>query len=72
MTPLTYPNIEAERAKKRLSQKDFAKEMEVTVPTYRSWIEKGKIPSQKLERMANFFGCTTDYLLSRSTGAREN
>ena len=66
MNALTYPNIEAERAKRRMTQKQMAKEMGGSSPTYRGWIEDGKIPSQKLEKMADFFCCTVDYLLTRN------
>lgn len=65
MSTLTYPNIEAERARRGYSKDEFAGLLGVSRKTYYNWIEKGKIPQSKLEKMANLFGTSTEYLLER-------
>ena len=57
-----FPNIAAERAKRRMSQGQFAKELGVTRKTVYNWERKGKIPQKKLAHMAQLFDCSTDYL----------
>ena len=63
MRKLRYPNIEAERAKRGMSVEDMAEKLEVCRKTYYNWCANGKIPQSKLEKMADMFGVTTDYLL---------
>lgn len=58
-----YPNIAAERAKRKMSQDAFAEKLGVTRKTLWNWEHAGKIPQNKLELMASIFGCTIDYLL---------
>lgn len=58
-----YPNIAAERAKRKMSVDALAKEIGVTRKTIYNWENSGCIPSYALEKMADYFGCTTDYLL---------
>lgn len=62
---MKYPNIEAERARKGLSNDMLANHLGVTRKTLYNWINKGEIPESKLVQMADFFGCSTDYLLGR-------
>lgn len=62
-----YPNIEAERARKGLTKEELATVLGVDRKTLRKWVNVGNIPMDKLNQMANFFGCTTDYLLGIST-----
>lgn len=62
-----YPNIEAERARKGLTKEELANVLGVDRKTLRKWVNVGNIPMDKLNQMANFFGCTTDYLLGIST-----
>lgn len=62
-----YPNIEAERARKGLTKEELATILGVDRKTLRKWVNVGNIPMEKLNQMANFFGCTTDYLLGIST-----
>ena len=58
-----YPNIAAERAKRKMSVDSLAEALGVTRKTVYNWENKGKIPQRHLEKMADLFGCTTDYLL---------
>lgn len=60
---LIYPNINAERARSGLSLEALASKLGVSRKTLYNWIEKGNIPQQKLENMADIFNCSTDYLL---------
>lgn len=59
-----YPNIEAERARKGLTRQELADILGVDRKTLRKWVNGGNIPAQKLNLMADFFGCTSDYLLT--------
>ena len=61
-----YPNIEAERARKGLTKEELASVLGVDRKTLRKWVNVGNIPTDKLKQMANYFGCTTDYLLGIS------
>ena len=61
---LRYPNIEAERARKGMSVKDMTSELGVCPKTYYNWCANGKIPQNKLEKMADIFGVSIDYLLA--------
>lgn len=65
MSILTYPNIEAERARRGYSKDEFSKLLGVSRKTYYNWVSKGKIPQSKLELMSSIFGVTTEYLLER-------
>ena len=58
-----YPNIAAERAKRRMSVDALAEKLGVTRKTIYNWETAGKIPQVALEKMADLFGCTIDYLL---------
>lgn len=58
-----YPNIAAERAKRRMSVDALAENLGVTRKTIYNWESAGKIPQAALEKMADLFGCTIDYLL---------
>lgn len=58
-----YPNIAAERAKRRMSVDALAENLGVTRKTIYNWESAGKIPQAALEKMADLFECTIDYLL---------
>ena len=62
---MKYPNIAAERAKRQMSLDALAEQLGVTRKTIYNWENKGKIPDTALEKMADLFGCSVDYLLSR-------
>lgn len=66
---MKYPNIDAERARHHMSLEAMAKSLGVTRKTIYNWIRAGHIPQSYLEKMADLFGCSIDYLLNRS--ARE-
>ena len=58
-----YPNIAAERAKRKMSIDTMADKLGVTRKTIYNWETSGKIPQSALEKMADMFNCTIDYLL---------
>jgi len=60
---LFYPNIAAERARRKMSTQDLADALNVTRKTIYNWESSGKIPDVALEKMADLFHCTIDYLL---------
>lgn len=60
-----YPNIAAERAKRKMSIDTMAEKIGVTRKTIYNWETAGNIPQNALEKMADLFGCTTDYLLEK-------
>lgn len=61
---MLYPNITAERAKRKMSQDKLAKELGVTRKTIYNWENSGRIPQKKLIKMAEIFDCSIDYLLN--------
>ncbi len=61
-----YPNIEAERVRKGLSQEELIKELGYKErKTYYNWLSSGNIPERVLHKMADLFNCSVDHLLSR-------
>ena len=58
-----YPNIAAERAKRKMSIDMMAEKLGVTRKTIYNWETSGSIPQSAVEKMADMFGCSTDYLL---------
>ena len=64
-----YPNIAAERARRRMSLDGFAEALGVTRKTIWNWEHNGNIPQKKLVKMAELFDCSIDYLLQ---GAEES
>ena len=60
---LFYPNVAAERAKRKMSVDAMAKELGVTRKTIYNWETNGCIPQRALEKMAELFNCSIDYLL---------
>ena len=62
---MLYPNIAAERARNGMTIEEMAAKLNVTRKTVYNWVTAGKIPSDKLEMMADLFGCSVDYLLGR-------
>lgn len=63
---MKYPNIDAERARRNMSLDTLAQILGVTRKTIYNWISAGHIPQSSLEKMADLFDCSIDYLLSRS------
>lgn len=64
---MIYPNIEAERARAGKTKEQFAHDLGVNPKTVQNW-QKGRcaIPCDKLLKMCELFGCTSDYLLGRT------
>lgn len=67
MNSYKYPNIEAERARKGMSQEELIcalgyKERK----SYYTWLTSGNIPVSALIKMADLFQCSVDYLLGRT------
>lgn len=58
-----YPNIAAERAKRRMSVDTLAEKLGVTRKTIYNWENSGSIPQSALEKMSDMFNCSIDYLL---------
>ena len=58
-----YPNIAAERAKRKMSVDALAAELGVTRKTVYNWENSGRIPQSAVEKMADMFKCSIDYLL---------
>lgn len=63
---MKYPNIDAERARHDMSLEGLAIQLGVTRKTIYNWIRNGHIPQAYLEKMADLFQCSIDYLLGRS------
>lgn len=58
------------RNEKHLSQKDFAKAMQVSPSTVGMWEQGRNEPSHEmLKHIADYFGVSTDYLLGRNSGS---
>lgn len=67
MSKAMYPNIEAERARKGLSQVELLKLIGYKErKTYNTWMKKGNIPTSALLKMSILFNCSVDYLLGRT------
>lgn len=65
MSNFRYANVEAERARKGMTVEELAAALGVTRKTYYNWVRRGNIPQEKLERMADLFQTSIDYLLGR-------
>lgn len=61
---MLYPNIAAERARRGWSIADFAEKLGVTRKTIYNWENAGRIPAAALDKMADLFGVSVDYLLN--------
>lgn len=64
---MKYPNIDAERAREGMTKEALAEHLGVSRKTLYNWISNGEIPQSALERMADIFNCSVDYLLGRQT-----
>ena len=65
MKTMIYPNIEAERARKGMSVENLTSLLGVCRKTYYNWVSKGQIPQNKIEKMAEIFDVSSDYLLGQ-------
>lgn len=65
---VTYPNIEAERARVGMTREGLASALGVSPSTVKNWqSRKTEIPASKIVAMATIFNVTTDYLLGRTS-----
>ncbi len=65
-------NIEAERVRNRLTQKQVAEKLGVSMKTYCNWIkEKTAIPGVALIKLGRMFGTDVDYLMQGCIGVEE-
>lgn len=60
---MRYPNIEAERSRNGYTYEALAAILNVSRKTVYNWISSGNIPQSALEKMAETFDCSIDYLL---------
>lgn len=57
-------NIEAERARNRMTKEELARKLNISLKTYYNWLnEDTDIPGTKLLEMAKMFNTTMEYLL---------
>lgn len=61
---MLYPNIAAERARRGWSNADLAEKLGVSRKTIYNWENAGRIPAAALDKMADIFGVSVDYLLT--------
>lgn len=54
-----------------MSKEEFADTLGVARKTVYNWEQNGHIPQTYLERMADLFGCSIDYLLSTTPRSAE-
>ena len=54
------------RENRGLSQNDIAKLFNIDRTTYLKYEQTGKVPTEKIKALANFFNVSTDYLLGRT------
>lgn len=59
-------NMEIERTRNRLNRSEVAKRLGVAGTTYTAWANGRPIPSDKLEKLAELYGVSCDYLLGRT------
>ncbi len=59
----SFANIEAERARKGLTNSQLAAAVGVSRGTLYQWMLKGDMPASVLIKMSHIFGKSTDYLL---------
>lgn len=59
-----YPNIAAERARMGMSLEELGAALGVTRKTVLNWETRGSIPQSALEKMADMFKVSVEYLLA--------
>lgn len=73
MSVYKYPNIEAERARKGLSQCELMAALGYKERrSYYTWLSSGNIPTSVLVKMADIFDCSIDYLLGKTKNPNVN
>ena len=64
---MMFPNIDAERARIGMTKAQLAKELQVCEKTLYNWERSGNFTLAAMNKMAELFGCTIDYLMGRSS-----
>ena len=59
-------NIASERRRIGMTQDEFAKSLGCFKTSVSLYEGGASVPSDRLKKMADIFGCTTDYLLART------
>lgn len=59
-------NMEAERGRAGLTKRKVAKMLGITAKTYDTYIKTKKMPTDKLLKLCEIYGCSADYLLERT------
>lgn len=66
-------NLKEERKKKGLNQVELAKIFNVSKQTVSNWESGKRTPdAQTIEKLADFYNVTTDYLLGREASSEKN
>lgn len=71
MNAYLYPNFEAERIRKGLSQSELVEKIGCCRKSYLNWIKKGNIPTSMLIKFAEFYDVSIDYLLNTKGASNE-
>ena len=61
-------NIASERRRIGMTQDEFAKRLGCCKTSISLYEGGASVPSDRLKKVADIFGCTTDYLLARTQG----
>lgn len=59
-----YPNLELLRLANGLTVQALLKEISVKPETYNKWLHIGQIPQRQLEKLADFYGVSADFILN--------
>lgn len=59
-------NLEAERGRAGLTKIKVAELLGVTTKTYDAYVRKKRMPTDKLIKLCEIYGCSADYLLERT------
>lgn len=70
---MTYYNLKAERQRIGMQQGELAEILECSTSSIYAWEKDiSNMPSSKLSKAADMFGCSTDYLLGKTDDRRAN
>lgn len=61
-----FDNINAEIRRHRITQDIMCEQIGINKRTFSGWQAKGDMPTSALLKCANYFNCSTDYLLGLS------